>query len=83
MYRHIKIETSFSKAMQKIELSQKEMYSNNPFALRLLLAAEKDIERAKNSLREMIDISRRQRKDYGKNTHNDLWLDSSNTSYDE
>jgi len=70
MKRDTKLETSLSKAIAKISMAQKEMYSNTPFALRLLLEADKDMERSKTTLRGMLG---RQQKNE-KNINHNVWI---------
>jgi len=51
LQRDTKTETSLSKAVDKLAIAEREIYSNKPFALRLIIEAEKDLDRMKTVLR--------------------------------
>jgi len=57
--RNIELETDLSKAIAKLNMAQRELYPNKPFALKLMNAAEKDLSRAQISIQKSLGIKMR------------------------
>jgi hypothetical protein len=56
LQRSTKVETALSKAIHKLEVAKLSLYSDSPFALRLMLQAEKDLTRAQISMMKSLGI---------------------------
>jgi hypothetical protein len=56
LQRNTKVETVLSKAIHKLEVAKLLLYSDSPFALRLMLQAEKDLTTAQISTMKSLGI---------------------------